>query len=286
MRKQYISAFSALVCSLVFAGCAAEPPEKDYAIRLKDREEFLMDEFLLLDTNALALTVENYGHKPTGPLSISIDGAHPGSFTVSPVNLSSIPPGETSSFTVQPKEGTVQVRQNAVIEIINAIRTIDTAVTVYYREFPGPINKSLLFGSWSNSNTTMIVGEYSFIFRWAGRGIDVTSTINSWSQEEWTIGQGDAAGAPGTTLVVYRINCTVDEVIGYDNPSNYTNALFNLYPQPSPQESGHLSEGQEFSVWLLCKDWYTTTGAGASGINIGIYDYSRRNHVPWGNFLP
>jgi len=281
MRKILIIAFIVLIFSI--GGCAMEFTAGDYAIRLKDKEEFLANRFLLMDTNPLVITVENFGQRPTGRLTVMVDGVNAGSFTVSPEALESIPVGGTASITVQPLEGTVQISHAAVVEIKNSF--VNTTLNISYRNFGIEPDQTLFYGYWRNGNIQMIITENSYTYRHNANGINVTSVIHSWTEEVWTVNVTGDAGPAGTEFKAFRLHCTVLEAVGYLSPGNYMNAMFNIIPQPVPQESGQLESGQEYSFILLCKDWYNINGAGSSGINIGIVDYGGTNRVPWVNFF-
>lgn len=53
----------------------------------------------------LTVTVTNTGNQPTGALNVIKEGAHPDSYTVSPVAINSLEPYGSASFTVRPVTG-------------------------------------------------------------------------------------------------------------------------------------------------------------------------------------
>ena len=91
---------------------------------------------------ALEVIVNNTSNQPTGILDVTLEGANPGSFTLSPQSLDSIASDGNGTFTVGPVTGLAAGTHTAVVTVSGG-NDISASFTVSFTVIPGNYGISL-----------------------------------------------------------------------------------------------------------------------------------------------
>jgi len=137
----------------------------------------------------LTVTITNTGDQPTGALAVTLSGANPGFFTVSPTSIADIPVDGTATFTVGPNTG-LPVGEYAATVAVSGANITARSFAVTFEVIPAPT-----FGISLSAADTETFGPFQVGYaEITPRAITVTNTGNQPTGALTVTLSGDAPG--------------------------------------------------------------------------------------------